>query len=403
MYPSVDEIGKQLTEEEFYRQRLSAAGWVHNPSLVGHILSGNYTDITPLHVELCSTYLCNFNCPWCSCRKSRTMHSKQKHTLTYTELCRILNECALHHMGVQWTGGEPLLNPDTVKAIGYGTLLGIRQCLFTNGSLLDEKICSALLESNLTFIRISLNCADIGYHQSFHGGISFELSASVLKNLEHLCQYKYDGNSKVQIGISLVIDSNNIQDFPNSVDFLAHLADQYPHSIDYIVIRAVNDDFDGIESTKDNTFNTQYHALINGPLLEQLSSRGISVTLPNDTELPEFECRECLGCSVFSEIAPDGMMFICSDQYGNRDYGIGNILENDVDTIWQSDERAEALYRHKDCFRQRRCPHYSRGWYFNMIIEQIERYRTLDQMHVVSQWISELQQVIPDLQHSFFI
>ena len=38
-----------------------------------------------------------------------------------------------------------------------------------------------------------------------------------------------------------------------------------------------------------------------------------------------------------------------------------------------------------------------------MIFEQIERYRTLDQMHVVSQWIGELQQVIPDLQHSFFI
>lgn len=401
-YPSVYEITKRLTKEEFSNQRLSAAGWVHNSKLVDAILRGDYYNIMPLHIELCSTYICNFNCSWCSCRKSR-FENAGKNSLEYEELCQILDECSKYNIGIQWTGGEPLCNKSTVDAISYGTALGIKQCLFTNGSKLTDKTIDELLASNLSFIRVSLNCSTPAYHEKFHGNIARELSLDVLKGIENLCHSKIRAGSSVSIGVSIVVDSNNINDLNNTIQYLSNLCCRNRGAIDYMILRAVNDDFEGVTTDKNDNFWNKYYECVNGHILDELRKENITIVMPNNVEMPHYKCETCLGCSVFSEVAPDGTMFLCSDKYGNKEYAIGNILEDDLFTIWTSRLREKTILQNKNCFSIGKCPHYSRGWYFNVLFNQIERLREEEKMNLVSSWISELQYLIPDLGHSFFI
>lgn len=402
MFPSIYIIGKQLDEEEFKKQRLSSAGWVHNESLVKKILSAEYNNIFPLHIELCSTYKCNFNCPWCSCRKSRISQNDIP-SLSYSELCLIIDECYTHSSGIQWTGGEPLINPYTVPAIEYASNKSVKQCLFTNGSLLDEPTVERLLRTNLSFVRVSLNSAGIEYHQLFHGKISKQLSEQVLINLERFACIKNIIRSNVRLGLSLVLDSNNILNFKYTLNYIIDIKKKYPFSVDYIIIRPVNDDFDGVITEKSEKFTSQYNDVLCSSLLLELQELGVQVVTPNEYYLPYIQCEKCYGCSVFSEIAPDGSMFMCSDKYGDRNYIIGNILHNTMDEIWTSDLRYNAIEKNSQCFKKQLCPQFSRGWYFNIIFEQVESFRKAEKLLEVEKWILDLRSHIPYSEHSFFI
>lgn len=403
MYYSVYDIGKRISEEAFYRQRLSVAGWVHNEEFVNKVIVGDYYGIFPLHIELCSTYKCNFNCSWCSCRKSRFSSGNEQQSLDISELRSIIDQCAEKSIGIQWTGGEPLVNEATIDAIEYGAKHEINQCLFTNGSRLNADYCERLLQTNLRFIRISLNCVSEEYHSKFHGNISLNLSRQTIDNISVLCRTKQLLASGVKIGISIVTDSNNIDDLQNTMIYIRERAIEYPNTIDYIVVRSVNEDFDGIEFEKKKNFNERYTAIVNKIDYDDLFRLGIDVVFPN--ELSDINPREskCLGCSVFSEVAPDGTLFLCSDKYGNKNYKIGNLLESTFDTVWDSEELKGARIRHANCFANGFCPSFSRGWYFNYIFSQIEEYRLDGKLDVVKKWIGELKESVPVTCHSFFI
>lgn len=403
-YYSIYKIGEEISSDEFYNQRLQVASWVHWNDFVNSIIMGKYDSIFPLHIELCSTYRCNFNCPWCSCRKSRFRKGNTKNELSINELKRILDDFKEHNIGVQWTGGEPLFNSATIQGIKYGTDLGLNQCLFTNGSLFDDNSIRAILISNLEFVRISLNCADPNYHSMFHGNISPNLSMTVLFNLEKLCHAKLEINSQVKIGVSVVVDSKNLNDLLNTYKFIEKIAARYPFALNYIVIRAVNDDFEGIETEKEKCFVSKYNAILNLFDTTKLRSLGVDTILPNEVNIDYTSSKNIqVGCSVFSEIAPDGSMFLCSDQYGNKDFCIGNILTDTIANIWSSSTKKEIQKIHGNCFAKGKCPHYSRGWYFNMVFSQIEEYRRTGKMHIVLDWIQSLAKTVPYYRHSFYI
>lgn len=401
LYPSVYSISDRIPIEKFKAQRHSVATWVHNKEFVDKIITGEYDKITPLHIEVCSTYLCNFNCPWCSCRSSMARNKNEKN-MSLPQLKHIIDECLKNSIGIQWTGGEPLINPAMILGIEYADKLGVNQCLFTNGSLLNEKIIDILLKTNLTFIRVSLNCVNEKCHSENHGYIDRNLSKEVLKNLKLLCNKKSKMRSNVQVGISLVVDELTIDDFENTISFINKLEKQNPKSVDYVVIRPVNLDICLINDLSDE-FTVKYKKMINIETLEMLRASKVDIVLPNVEDSP-FVCDgNCLGCNVFSEISPSGRMFMCSDKYGDLDYEIGNVFDDSIQDILNSKHRINILNNNKNCYRSKNCPHYSRGLYFNSIFNQIENYRKQGNMKLVLKWIEELRQLIEPSNHTFFI
>ncbi|MGH3426854.1 MAG: radical SAM protein, partial [Mycobacteriales bacterium] len=91
------------------------------------MLAGRYHEVLPLHVEVSPTFLCNFACPWCSCRSAReewsdtdVFHHPRSSPLTVMRRSRIdavIDHLAEHRVEIMWVGGEPTMNPLLYSAV----------------------------------------------------------------------------------------------------------------------------------------------------------------------------------------------------------------------------------------------------------------------------------------------
>lgn len=425
-YPIPDKVGEYGTFEEFYEKRIEQAQWVHWEDRVELILSGDYYSVKPLHVELSPTYICNFACPWCSCKLARQdwlgegmdvfNHplANEKTIMCKEKLFHIISELSNSKTGIQWVGGEPTLNPFTFDGIKYANELALTQCLFTNGSIMPPDRIEEMLKSNLAFIRVSLDCIDQSTHTAFHGiNPKKNYSERVLKNIEALAIAKYNLNSSVKIGFSIVVDEVNFPDLSNTLLFIRDLAKNFDRKdiINFIIVRPVYK-YQGVESNVTNDTNTKLleYLTSNKNLLDSFADLKIDLVYPtasftNSTiEAADKTDIGCLSCSWFSAIKSSGEMELCSDVYGNPEYNVGNIGEEKLSDIWNGEKRKNVIHsvKEKKCFTNK-CPKNGRGYYLNKIFYQIETKRKEGKINDVKHWIKDLQKITPKPEHSFFL
>jgi radical SAM protein with 4Fe4S-binding SPASM domain len=65
------------------------------------------------------------------------------------------------------SGGEPLLREDCFDLARYGTARGLRMCLATNGTLVDEGVCDAIRSSGIRMVSLSLDGSTPEIHDDF--------------------------------------------------------------------------------------------------------------------------------------------------------------------------------------------------------------------------------------------
>jgi len=135
--------------------------------------------IYKVFIEL--TYDCNLRCPHCYLG---TDINSTKMAFNFLSAKTLLDD--LHELGVvelAFTGGECFLNPDTLEIIEYACSLGFLVGILTNGTLLDEKIISKLVDLPISYVRISIYGSK-DYHDRFVGKTgSFDQSFAALKLL----------------------------------------------------------------------------------------------------------------------------------------------------------------------------------------------------------------------------
>jgi radical SAM protein with 4Fe4S-binding SPASM domain len=98
-----------------------------------------------LDIEL--TKRCNLRCVYCYVAASE----RQKDELRLNEVIRIIDEAK--QLGVRvlnLTGGEPLLDERYFKIARYARELGIAVLLFTNGTLITEKVAGKLMDLRIS-------------------------------------------------------------------------------------------------------------------------------------------------------------------------------------------------------------------------------------------------------------
>lgn len=109
----------------------------------------------PLRVMFEITYRCNFKCPHCYVPQS--YRNEKRRELTTQEIFFILNqlkEAGCLYLG--FTGGEPFLREDIVEIIRYAKRCGFQILIYTNGSLINEKIAIELKHFKLNKIDITI-------------------------------------------------------------------------------------------------------------------------------------------------------------------------------------------------------------------------------------------------------
>ena len=65
------------------------------------------------------------------------------------------------------TGGEPLMRPDIYELAAYGTKLGLRMVMATNGTLVDEASIQKMIDSGIQRMSVSIDGANATSHDNF--------------------------------------------------------------------------------------------------------------------------------------------------------------------------------------------------------------------------------------------
>ena len=140
---AIDEIIETAVSGLGEDQRARVTGFcnlVMNSGLMDHVPPGNNPKthrycLSSVHLSLSDS--CNLNCAYCYARE----RVEKKHPkLTYEDYTKIIDDVLEISRGVTFTltGGEPLLNPDSLRIAEYIKSKGAACYLLSNGLLIDE-------------------------------------------------------------------------------------------------------------------------------------------------------------------------------------------------------------------------------------------------------------------------
>ncbi len=112
------------------------------------------------------TRRCNLKCV--HCRSSSELEVKGHPDFSLDEAKRLLDDIASYAKPVVvLSGGEPLLREDVFDIAAYGTELGLRMCMATNGMLVTDEIAGKMKESGIKMVSLSLDGSTAEVHDNF--------------------------------------------------------------------------------------------------------------------------------------------------------------------------------------------------------------------------------------------
>lgn len=112
-----------------------------------------------------TTRRCNLRCVHCRCSSEAT--SPQGAFDTPRALALMDDIASYVKPVLVLSGGEPLMRPDIFDLAAYGTSLGFRMCMATNGSLVTDETCRRMIETGIQMVSLSLDGPNAAIHDDF--------------------------------------------------------------------------------------------------------------------------------------------------------------------------------------------------------------------------------------------
>ena len=150
-----------------------------------------------LTINIEPTNCCNLTC--LECPVPKTMNRKRG-TMEFSLFKKIIDENPQIGQINLALWGEPLLHPDAIRMMEYAKSNKKHVLLITNGALLDEEKCRAVVDSGLDMMYISMDGIDETYTKV--RGIQYH---TVAENLHTLNRLRNDKNKKMPIVLSVTI------------------------------------------------------------------------------------------------------------------------------------------------------------------------------------------------------
>jgi radical SAM protein with 4Fe4S-binding SPASM domain len=182
--------------------------------VVSGILSKNIIPKKPEEIipplTLCVTKRCNLLCRHCynSSGLAEDNQLSERIELSTEEILSIIHNYSgiVKEGNITITGGEPLMRSDIEIIIMNAKQFGHHIALFTNGTLLNNDICSKLLKY-LDSIQISLDGTNKDVHDSIRGIGSFEKTWSAIN---------FISTTQTNLDVAITINPQNALDFKNN-------------------------------------------------------------------------------------------------------------------------------------------------------------------------------------------
>ncbi|MAG39224.1 hypothetical protein CMO90_04015 [Candidatus Woesearchaeota archaeon] len=181
----------------------------------------------PKIVQIQTSNKCNAACNFCP--YSYTEDKKKFKLMNWNLYKKIINECSQHNVKeiLPFFLNEPLLNKDLVKYIDYAKEKNPNALIkiFTNGSLLTDKISNQLLDSKVDEVIFSFNGSTKEEYETFMKPLKFEKTKQRIESF-----IRFRGKRKipaVAIHILKLPDSNNflfkLRDYWNKIGVTVHI------------------------------------------------------------------------------------------------------------------------------------------------------------------------------------
>lgn len=155
----------------------------------------------PLVMSWNITRECNMKCSHCYINAT---DSKLENELSTEEAKRLMDQIyEVSRPLLILSGGEPLLRPDIFELIRYGSKIGLKMGLGSNGSLIDEATAKKLKDAGIATVSISLDSNVPSEHDEFRG-----VSGAWEKAVE-ACKALRRNNVLVQVNTTLTQQNYN--------------------------------------------------------------------------------------------------------------------------------------------------------------------------------------------------
>lgn len=276
----------------------------------------------PVTVEIDLTNNCNHRCNFCFYAEHIATDRSTLKTDTIIQALSELKECGAR--GVSFTGGgEPMIHKDFCKILTHAASIGLDCGLITNGSVITEKNIDVLVD-NLTWIRVSAAGGDVESYQKVQGINHFD---RVMNNIKILNERKKQRQSKINIGVRMLVIEDNLSSVQNLAKISAEIGINY--------FQVAPDQFTEDEGAFWNSVETRaVFDLAEGEMLAsgtKLLTSGY-VWYQDQIEKPQ----SCYAHYFQIAILAEGHITYCKNARGEDKFYIGNINENSVKEIWNS-------------------------------------------------------------------
>jgi radical SAM protein with 4Fe4S-binding SPASM domain len=289
---------------------------------------GSHERKFPVLSEIALTYRCQNRCFFCyasSPDRGRAVPEMSSEEVKII-LDKIVDQARVP--SVSFTGGEPTLRDDLPALVAHAKSRRLRANLITNGiRCADERFVAQLAEAGLDSAQVSLEAGDAATHDLVvdHPG-AFQRTLQGARNLK---------SAGIHTHTNTTINTRNRNVLPALIDMLAEMGQEYLSM--NMVIRTGE-----AVGVRDIRYDEIGEVVL--PLKERAESHGMRFVWYSPVPYCLFNSvahglgsQGCAAADGLLSIAPDGQVLPCS----SFEQGIGNLLEEDFETLWN---RREARY-----------------------------------------------------------
>jgi len=286
----------------------------------------------PILSEVAITYKCNLRCVFCyaGCNCT-TQPVDDKREMTVPEIKQVLDR--LYHQGkvpsVSFTGGEPTLRKELPELVAYAKTLGMRVNLITNGTRVTAALAGELADAGLSSAQVSLEGTSEATHNLVtQGTTSFNKTIAAVGHFRQ---------AHIRVHTNTTINRMNLHEMPDMPRFVRQELGNQRFSMNLLVPTG--------SAMVHPDLIVRYKDI--GPSLERIQAQSEEQDVEFMWYSPTPMCmfnpitaglgnHGCSACDGLISIAPNGDLIPCA----SYDDSLGNLLETDLTTLWNSPRAA---------------------------------------------------------------
>ncbi|MGN7471988.1 radical SAM/SPASM domain-containing protein [Brevibacillus sp. SAFN-007a] len=316
----------------------------------------------PVMVEMDLTDYCNHDCVWCVDRTNR----KKDMEFGLESIFKLFDD--FRSKGVKSVvlkgGGEPTTYKHFVEVLGYLKEKEIRVGLITNGAKLSDDTIRKAVINSCEWVRISLDAASTEMHDRLHRPNPDARLPIILSSAKRLIEES--ANTSLVVGFNFVYHKINAEEIVLAAEIAKELKARY------IAFRPEIPTIGKKIKYSEEIKNTIRNNLDRTKLLE---TPDFKVIIAAHEEINQ-ENSLCKSHSLIGIIRTDGVMAPCCFQKDNPEMFFGNVLENGLEKVWNSERRQVVIKK----IEQGVCNHIckvaatdraKRYWIYNDIISYL--------------------------------